>query len=657
MMRKLAWLTAAALSIAPRVTGAEVTFPLRVDYPILQATLARQLHDATDASGALWGTAGGCRSLVVRDLRVAPSGERVTLSMRGSARLGFGFLGLCLAPLSWDGYLDTDARPEIGPDWLLRFRDLDSQLHDREHRRAAVASRLWDAVKGRLEDRLGAFTYDLGPPVDEAKALLRLSVPPDRAAPILAALDTLRPRAVGVEAEAIRVDVAIDLPPAPPAPAVPEPALAPPDLQRWQATLESWDGFLVFVVKQLGLGDDDPELRDDLLALLLDGRQELLAALAAGPETSVDPVRRLFLDSWDRLRQAVRRAALHGPVENRALRYATFLAAGDALAAIDRAGPALGIEISADGLRRLARLLEPTYAGDPLAHSEAPDPGLRELFHFHDPDEPPPTTAPSPETWWWLGPRAAHAEDASADDVHALSQRLDRWVPGDDELSAYRDVVARLLRAVATREARTSAVESRFAGLYPHLVQAVAWQESCWRQFVRKGDQITYLLSTTGDIGIMQVNRRVWRGFFDLEKLRWDTGYNAGAGAQILVQLLTRYGAREATHLLENAARATYAAYNGGPAAYRRYRAPKVPRAQRAVDRAFWSKYQAMAAGNALDFVLCLGAWGNPSRPQLSVAPPGSTPSCCTRARRSCATPTSPSRHAAIASRPRARRV
>lgn len=656
-MRKLAWLTTAALSIAAPVTGAEVTFPLRVDYPILQATLARQLHDATDAGGALWGTAGGCRSLVVRDLHVAPSGERVILSMRGSARLGFGFLGLCLAPLSWDGYLDTDARPEIGPDWLLRFRDLDSQLHDREHRRVAVASRLWDAVKGRLEDRLGAFTYDLGPPVDEAKALLRVSVPPDRATPILAALDTLRPRAVGVEAEAIRVDVAIDLPAAPLAPAVPEPALAPPDLQRWQATLESWDGFLVFVVKQLGLGDDDPELRDDLLALLLDGRQELLAALAAGPEASVDPVRRLFLDSWDGLRQAVRRAALHGPVENRALRYATFLAAGDALAAIDRAGPALGIEISADGLRRLARLLEPAYAGDPLAHSEAPDPGLRELFHFHDPDEPPPTTAPSPETRWWLGPRAAYAEDASAADVHALSQRLDRWVPGDDELSAYRDVVDRLLRAVATREARTSAVESRFAGLYPHLVQAVAWQESCWRQFVRKGDQITYLLSTTGDIGIMQVNRRVWRGFFDLEKLRWDTGYNAGAGAQILVQLLTRYGAREATLLLENAARATYAAYNGGPAAYRRYRAPKVPRAQRAVDRAFWSKYRAMAAGHALDFVLCVGAWANPSRPRLSVALPGSTPSCCTRARRSCATPTSPSRHAAIASRPRARRV
>jgi hypothetical protein len=56
---------------------------------------------------------------------------------------------------------------------------------------------------------------------------------------------------------------------------------------------------------------------------------------------------------------------MRGVLRDRALRYATFLAAGDALAAFDAAGPALGIEISADGLRRLARVLAPDYAGDP----------------------------------------------------------------------------------------------------------------------------------------------------------------------------------------------------------------------------------------------------------------------------------------------------
>jgi hypothetical protein len=67
------------------------------------------------------------------------------------------------------------------------------------------------------------------------------------------------------------------------------------------------------------------------------------------------------------------------------------------------------------------------------------------------------------------------------------------------------------------------------------------------------------LLSKSGDIGIMQVNRRVWRGLFDLTKLEWDVAYNAGAGAEILAQLLSaRYGVREASaRSVENAARAT----------------------------------------------------------------------------------------------------
>src|SRR5207247_2424864 len=163
----------------------------------------------------------------------------------------------------------------------------------------------------------------------------------------------------------------------------------------------------------------------------------------------------------------------------------SFVAAGDALAALDAAAPSLGLEISTDGLRRLARVLDPSYAGDPLAYTEAPDPVLRELFHFHEP--PPSESSPAPPP----------------------------------------------------------------AGASGWLVPAVAWQESCWRQFVERDGKVTYLLSKSGDVGIMQVNRRVWRGFFDLAKLESDIAYNAGAGAEILAQFLTRYGAREASGRLE----------------------------------------------------------------------------------------------------------
>ncbi|HLY37690.1 MAG TPA: transglycosylase SLT domain-containing protein [Candidatus Binatia bacterium] len=640
-----------------RVAAADqITFPLVVDHPVLAAALLQSLRPGADGSAVLWGTAGGCRSVTVRDLHVERGDARLRITATGRARLGFGFLGLCIAPISWDGHLDTLASPTIGPDWQLRLTDLDSHVYDPAWRRTVVASRLWDVIKPQFEERVTEFAFDLGPPVDEAKALIRASAEPERTRPVRAALDTLRPLSVTVDDDGIRVPVAMDVPPSETATGGPAPPLAPMEPARWQAALESWDAFLVFVVKEIAALRVDPSVRDELLAILLDSRERLLTALASGPEAGVDPVRQLFLDSWDRLRQVVRDVAAHGALGDRALRYVAFVAAGDALAALDGLGPSLGLEISADGLRRLALVLEPGYAGDPIAYSESPDSVLRDLFHFHEPASSPPGTAePEPEPSSWLGGRAAWAASAPVTEINAVLRRLDRWVPRPEELGEYRDGVARLLTSDAERTADSNQVEARFRELFQHLVAATAWQESCWRQFVQRNGRVTYLLSSTGDVGIMQVNRRVWRGFFDVRKLEWDVGYNAGAGAEILAQLFTRYGIREANERPENAARATYAAYNGGPDAYRRYRGARVPLKLRAIDVAFWEKYQAIAAGQGLDFVLCVERWGTtPSRARLSTGPLASTSKCCISSRSSCATSTMPARHASIASRPRA---
>src|SRR3989442_14001380 len=87
----------------------------------------------------------------------------------------------------------------------------------------------------------------------------------------------------------------------------------------WQQLLESWDGFLVFVVKDLGAADADPGLRDELLDLLLASRHRLLDALAGGPVAGVDPVRQLFLAAWEGLRGVGRQSLAHGGPQDRPL--------------------------------------------------------------------------------------------------------------------------------------------------------------------------------------------------------------------------------------------------------------------------------------------------------------------------------------------------
>src|SRR5207249_1959300 len=84
-------------------------------------------------------------------------------------------------------------------DHALLLRELDSHLYDTAWRRTMVASRLWDVVKGRLESELTTFAFDLAPPVEEVRGLIRASVEPARARPVLEALATLRPLGVDVD--------------------------------------------------------------------------------------------------------------------------------------------------------------------------------------------------------------------------------------------------------------------------------------------------------------------------------------------------------------------------------------------------------------------------------------------------------------------------
>jgi Transglycosylase SLT domain len=585
----------------------EVRLPLTLDYEVLRAALRKHLEERPEGKLELWRTADGCGSFALREATVEPASGRLKITGPASGAAGLPLFGLCWANVSWTGHAEIVVRPEIGPDWQLRVREVDIQLYDASRQKRGIATRLWPVVKGWAQAQLSTFAFDLGPPVTELTTLLRSFAGEPETAPLAVALRTIRPAGLTVDDDAVRVGVALDLPRRAAVPRVPEPALSPRQLKQWEARLDGWDGFLSFVVKDLAGDNGDPAVRDELLELLLDARREVAMVLARGPEPGTDAVREIFLGTWDRLRAIVRQTALRqqGDLAH-AVRYVVFLAAGDALTAIDAAAPAAGLDFSADGLRRLAKSLAPTYTGDPLEQSDLADPRLQRLFRFRDPDAParrPRQKLPG-TSWHWLAPRVAYA--AEVDEWRNLAVRLDHWVPAVEELTVYRAVVDRVLSLAAERSLDPDALDERFDRLFHHLVKTTAWQESCWRQFVDRGGRVTYLESSTGDVGLMQINARIWRGFFSGAKLRYNAAYNAGAGAEILQHLLIRYGTREARGRLENAARATYSAYQGGPARYRRYRTATTASQGGAVDRAFWEKYKAVAAGIADDHVLCL---------------------------------------------------
>ncbi len=589
----------------------EVSVPLRLDVLFLRQSLLQQLFSDPGQTAHVWDDGRDCNALVLSEPQVDVEGERIRVVSRAQASIGVAVAGRCLHLKSWAGTIEVFELPRLDPQLaVVAFDVVDSNVYGAGGSKE-VTGTVWDWVKSFVHPRLEAVRVDLQGALAELKSVLPLFLADRDLAAVQRLLDSVALADARVTATGLAVDVRLDVAEAaagPPAAPAPEPTLTEGELARWEKAWREWDAFLTFVVKRAGADTGTQELRRELAAVLLEARYDLLEALRKTRRAAPDPVRVLFVRAWSRLAPLLRDLCSGLPGET-ALRYLSFVAAADALTAIDAVGPQLGVEISTDGLRRLARVVAPEVVEDPLTYSLEVDPALRELAGFGLPI--PLTSSESVDGqagWLRLFVSAAWAAPAPPT-VATFS--LDGWVPKPAEIGRYLPLVHQLLERAVASTPRASGLAASYRDLYRVLVLATAWQESCWRQFIQEGGRVTTLRSAVGSVGIMQVNENVWRGFYDVSALRNDIEYNARAGSEILVHYLIDHAMRKGEHEtngeIDNLARATYSAYNAGPGQLRRYR--KVKRGSRAarIDEAFWTKYRAVKAGRERQVSRCFG--------------------------------------------------
>lgn len=610
---QLAFLTLAGFA-AP-AAAREVRVPIELDAELVRGAFLGQVFNGADQKARVWDDGSGCNFLTLDVPDVAIHDDRVYVTSPARARVGTLVLGKCLSVLDWDGFVEVVEQPELQPGTaVFGFKVVDSNLYGPKHQKQVASGVVWNWVKDYVHPRLSTVTIDLGGPLADVRSFLPLVLPNENVARVEAILDSVRLVDLRVPNDKVAADLRIDVPPRPedelpPVTPSPEPTLTAEELEVWQSLFSPWDAFLTFIIKQAGSHATGSDLRTELFTVLLEGRYDLIEALAPTEPHDKDPVRELFLASWARLAPVMRQVG-NGLPPDAALRYLGFITATDALAALDQLGPDLNLEISSDGLRRLARIVAPN-ADDPLAFNFDVDPDLRNLGGFGPPLEPPPpnpdvdtSSGIVPEILRWLVPSAWAAYDPAA------LTRLNRWVPTRDELDDYLPLVRDLLKETSAQALARSDLDPQFKPLYRNLIFATAWKESCWRQFIRVGAAIKPITSSVGAVGMMQVNQRVWRGLYDVQGLRGDIAYNAKAGAEIAMHYLVDYALKKNEHKtgnLENAARATYCIYNGGPGAMKRYRNPKASREGKRIDEGFWEKYRAVRDGGEMDVRNCWG--------------------------------------------------
>jgi hypothetical protein len=590
--------------------AATVRVPLQLDLPLLREALVQQVYTDPGPTARVLDDGHDCGRLELTEPRLDAQGDKLRLRTVAVARLGSFVLERCTLPLDWSGEIEILLEPHVAPGAAsVSFRVVDSNVRRADGSRARITGALWSWIKDAVHPRLASFHVNLERPLSDLRAFLPLVLPDDDSLRTQHLVDSVALANARVAAQGVVVELRFEAPESP-LPREIESAPSPPseeEIARFDDALRRWDAFLTFVLRHAGRDTKEQQARRELLAILLDAREELVSALAEpGSSRETDPVRALFLSTWARLAPALRRLGDELPGEA-SLRYLSFILGADALQALDQVGPSVGLDISANGLRRLARMLAPAESADPLRYDEAVDPELRELFGFGEPIEPPPAegddAARTLRIEWTLVQRTATENERA---------RLRSWVPSAEELDEYLDLVQAILEEAGAQALARTPLEARFEPIYGWMLPATAWKESCWRQLVLRDGKPVPIRSPVGAVGIMQVNVRVWRGFYDPRALARDMAYNARAGAEILLHYLVDYVIPADEHeiggSLDALARATYSAYNGGPRALRRWRNPNAPAALRAIDEAFWRDYQSVKRDGVPDRTTCFAS-------------------------------------------------
>lgn len=599
-----------ALLLSWAAHAAELTLPLRLPIGVLQESLQNTLGIKDQAPTDIF-RQGDCRFIQLEGLKLETSNGRLHLKTHMTLKFGPQWFGSCYGAIDWRGTAQFELEPYLTPDQLLRYRLHDTQLVDEQGNKSLAAGLVWKLIARIMQPRLEAFQIDLRPPRDEVTGVLHNFASPSQVSELDKILASARTTTLTITPQEISVPLIVDVPdhyltPTSIANTATETPLSAEELASFERTSQAWDAFLVYIIRNLGLEILDDDIRIRLLEILLDSRYQITAILSGEAEETIeDPTRALFVTTWNDLNKLIVDAGERGLLHGRLLSYLSFLSAGDALFLLDTTAPGLGMEISENGLRRLARAMRPLDRTDPLEYDWNLDPFLQKLF---DLDQPRPSAAPAPQSLRWLDLLipVARAETAS-DATQQLSDRLRDWIPAPDELDGYRAVVTALLELVRLRETPNTRISTAESEILRHLIPATAMIESCWRQYTRENGTVTYVRSPSGSIGIMQINPRVWRGIFDVPSLKNDAAYNVYAGTRILLRYL-RLHARpiaERTGAPEDLARASYAAYNAGPRAAGRYLKAHGKVRIRQIDDKFWNLYQGISAGGNIDLQTC----------------------------------------------------
>jgi hypothetical protein len=446
---------------AALATAERVQIPVTLERAFIESVLREQAFTGPGHSVRISDDGTGCQFLELREPVVRLSGGLLTLRTRASARVGRLVNARCLLLVNWRGALEFSQIPSVSADgrsMLLRTTGWRAYKPDGSVDRLSTTVGRW--LDGYLPAGLKEIQISFVEPISQLDDFLSLTVGRDVSGRASMLLGGIVIDEVSAGSEAVTVTLGMDTTAVEAPPAAPEPVLSSSELARLSERLEAVDAFVTYTIKSMSRENDllDGAVLLDVLVAL---RRDLMRILAEQRRQVRDPARALFVDAWEGLLPLLRLAVERRSDQAEVFRYLTFIGAGDALKALDNLGPAAGVEVSSDGLRRLARILIPNDPEDPLRRGDGVDVELRRASGFGPPVPPPQFEVETSWLDWFI----ASAVAASSLDP-SVAKRLNNWVPTSKDVEEYLPLVRTVLRHVVSEQLGANSLEADFHQVY-----------------------------------------------------------------------------------------------------------------------------------------------------------------------------------------------
>jgi hypothetical protein len=333
----------------------QFTLPVQLDYSLIKRALITQLYKGAGNTAELWNDRQGCSYLKLSDPEVSGQNGQIKLLNNLQARFGTGLGGQCVTIFEWGGVLETLQQPTINSaQSVLSLPITKVTASDREGH-SVSNNKLQELINRFVEPKLSAVKIDLNESRADIEKTVTEFLPKENANEVKEMLKTLKFSSADANDNGVAIKLAFNAP-AKVAAKKPAAPLSEAEQKQWQANWQEWDEFLSKAIQQASDDTKSPELRDTLMEILLESRSAFQAGLKEHDVNGDDPVRLFFTQTWQRLAPQLKTLAKELP-EIQGLRYMTFIAATDVIYELENIGAPLGLDISSDGLRRLARIL------------------------------------------------------------------------------------------------------------------------------------------------------------------------------------------------------------------------------------------------------------------------------------------------------------